>query len=140
MNPTTALTPEPSFLMRLFFMCMPKWLQRAVVLCSFATRYAHVSSDDKEVLHRLNNIFDLVSSEDALKLPMNVSHLVWVDDTIMQPIIESVRSNRDESTLATYAAYVVDRLPKCLRYTERDDMVNDFTQLFTEFPCLSAAH
>lgn len=106
------------------------------MLCSFASKYAHLDSEDQRVLHRLNDIFDLVSSEDALKLPMRVSRLVWKDDTAIAPIMETMQKNRDQSTLATYAAFVVDRLPQCLRYGNRDGMVGDFTQLFTELPTL----
>lgn len=136
MSTSTSSTSNPNWLMRFLLFISPGWIKRMLVICSFASKYAHVTTEDLQSLVRLNQILSLTHSEDAMKFPLLVSQFVWTDDAQVESLLNIIAGVEDKNLLTRCAVSLVDKLPKCMRWGNRGDMISDFTELLCVMPAL----
>lgn len=134
---TDIATREPGYMLRLLMYIFPNWIKRTVLIASFIARYSKLQCDDDQVLTRLNDLLSLTRDKDGMKLPMLVNTLVWQEDHQISSMLESMTEHADQPTAKSYATQLVGLLPSCFKYGTVDEMVADFTRLFTAWPQLS---
>jgi hypothetical protein len=116
------------FLSALLSKLLPDRTKRLVMLSSLYALVYGVTSFDSKMINKLNQIMNLSSADKALEFPMQLSSVIWrgVDgQTVTYSSLNAY--GIDEIILK-----IMDKIPQCLVYSDRQSILTDISRLFTE--------
>lgn len=108
---------------------LPERTKRLLFLASFSAQLRDPREYDQEMLHKLNQMFELSSDDAALKLPVHLSHAIWRNRPLEPGLRLTLRSECIQGRASTIATKVVKAMPRWLRYGDDKRMLTEITQL-----------
>lgn len=109
---------------------LPIRTKRLVFVASLTARLKDADAVDSETLKKLNQVMALANSASALKLPIQLSKVIWRGrksiDILKDVMVDSAGTT---DTIGKKLTDAVDAMPAWLRYAEACDMEQDVRQL-----------
>ncbi len=125
---------QPTMIQRLVGFLISKFTsrhgKRIIFITSLYFQVVRIEQLKADVIKKLNQVMSLSSSEDALLFPAAISGLLWKGHDISQTLCEAdLAQPISRERAQEISARVVDRMPACIRYARRQDMVSDVMNL-----------
>lgn len=118
-------------LIKLAIKYLPLRTKRLTLLASLAGVFKVEDEIDDQIVHSINEVMNLAYDDDALRLPLHVSDLIW---TNMAPYTREVRALKAQKqigdVLYTSAVKIVESVPDWFIYDNRETVVKDVLCLF----------
>lgn len=108
---------------------LPERTKRLVLLSSLYALVSGTTSFDSLTIRKLNKIMCLSTEDKALEFPMQLSSVIWRGDarqSVIYPVSES------QSDWDSFITRIVDKVPKCLFYSDRQNIFKDISKLLSE--------
>lgn len=109
---------------------LPNRTKRLIFLASFSARVKEAQVLDNDTLKKLNEIMNIAGSEDALKLPVQLSKAIWDGQTVFaqcRPLHQ--QGPLQEPTMQDLVQQIKNAMPKWLHYGREGDVEADLTRL-----------
>lgn len=109
---------------------LPNRMKRAVFLASFSARVKETQELDNDTLRKLNEIMNIAGREDSLKLPVQLSRVIW-DGKIVFSHCQMLKAEGplQEPTMRDLAVQIKSAVPQWLRYGREGDIEADLVRL-----------
>lgn len=135
----SAITKNP--LIRFAVGHLPSRIKRLTFLASLTAIAKNSNVPEKALIHKLNEVLQLSDhGDDALKLPIHVSRLIWAHTDVFQDEIKTLTQCKGtEHDALTSAQLIADGTPEWLRYDAIPVVVKDIMALFKSDNCLFPA-
>jgi hypothetical protein len=123
---------QGGWLSRFLDVHLPPRMKRLVFLASLTARLRGSETFDDDTLRKLNKLMVLANSENALRLPIQLSRAIWNGKTAYE-ITHDTLQQGDESfgkeRLKSLAHCVITAMPSWLRYGDDSDIEKDLNCL-----------
>lgn len=106
--------------------------KRLLFLASFSAQLRDPSEYDKEVLHKLNQMFALASDDAALKLPVHLSHAIWRNRPLEPGLRLTLRAGDIRPRAKVISTKILEAMPRWMRYDDKR-MLKDVEQLLSDW-------
>lgn len=126
---------------------LPNRVKRMLLIVSLHARICSSKHPDKDIALKLNKVFALASSDEALLLPMQLSERIWREPIQVTCGVDNKIELNDFSDLAAYrltrpqlriaSDHIVRSTPEWLHYGSRRQMKNDVMKLISNAQSLS---
>lgn len=103
--------------------------KRLLFLASFSAQLRDPSEFNKEMLHKLNQMFELASDDAALKLPIHLSHAIWRNRPLEPGLRLTLRTEDIRPRVQVIGKKIITAMPKWMRYGDDKRMQNEVEQL-----------
>lgn len=122
-----------NFFFQLFVKLLPDRIKRLMLLASFAAVAKDTKESDEQAIHSLNQILQLAVNDNALKLPIHVSSMIWTNVNSYQKDLDTLKEHqRQQCDLQRCAARIVNGVPDWFLYGSKEEMITDFLGVFSE--------
>lgn len=128
----SAINPSP--LLKFFVCRLPGRTKRMVFMSSLASIAQDKTKKDKEFIQKLNNLLQLSTfSDNALKLPMHISSIIWSNKQILeQEINQLTQCTQADEKAHESALRIVESTPEWLLGNNPTAAIKDIIALFTK--------
>ena len=109
---------------------LPSRTKRLILVTSLTARVKNDPDLDRATLKRLNELLDLCSSENAMRLPAHLSSVIWNGESVasIQPALVGKEQIADKK-VSELVLYFKQSIPLWLRYDDAE-VESDLRQLF----------
>jgi len=112
--------------------------KRILFLASFSAQLKDPSEFDDEMRHKLNQMLELSSDDNALKLPVHLSHAIWRNRPFELGVRLSLKNESVQERAHLLGKKVMEAMPKWLRYGDDKRMLGDLEQLLRNWSHVGA--
>jgi hypothetical protein len=107
--------------------------KRLIFLASLSARLKDSSKLDHDTMKKLNTLMDLCKDESAIKLPVELSKVIWHGKASYEICRDQVSSLSSLSSdrINLISTRVLTAMPAWLRYGNDDEMQKDVAKLLT---------
>jgi hypothetical protein len=109
--------------------CLPERTKRLMFLASFSAQLKDPKEMNGELLHKLNVLLSLSVDDNALKLPVHLSHAIWRNRPLEPGVRLSLKAESLQDRAYSISRKVVAAMPSWLRYGDDASMSKDVVDL-----------
>lgn len=133
---STAFTKNP--MVRILITFLPARMKRIVFLASLTAIAKESNIPEEALLSKLNKVLSLsTTGNDALKLPIHVSKLIWANKEVFKKDIQLLtQCEGTEKAAVQSAEHIAASTPQWFKYGEKGEVVNDIMALFKSDSCI----
>lgn len=118
----------PQLLSAFLSKLLPDRTKRLVVLSSLYALMCGTTSFDSRTINKLNQVMKLGNTDKALEFPMQLSSVIWrgIDGKVI------IYPPTNLQSISEIIEGIMNKIPKCLMYSDRQSVLTDISKLFTE--------
>lgn len=114
--------------------------RRILFITSLYFQIVRIEQMRQDVVSRLNDIMALAKSEKALQLPIAIRGIVWRGSNLTDILsAEELSRPIPRDRAQAISERIVDRMPRCLAYSVRREMIDDVLTLLQNGALLAKA-
>lgn len=108
---------------------LPNNTKRIVLLSTLAANIVDIKYGDDEIIHKLNDLLLLCNDDNALKLPITLSKVIWKHDDTGELSNIYYRYNNSTFIVKDVITKIISKIPKWLMYDNTDIVKIDIEEL-----------
>ena len=108
---------------------LPNNTKRIVLLSTLAANIVDIKYGDDEIIHKLNDLLLLCNDDNALKLPITLSKVIWKYDDTGELSNIYYRYNNSTFIVKGIVTKIISKIPKWLMYDNTDIVKIDIEEL-----------